>query len=189
MRLALIAIAAVALSGCVITINESARPGPSAAAPAETYSGPLMKRTALVVADMDRAVSLYRDVLGFQLNGVTQSAPTSYSYPVFNVPRDKPIRFATFNSGPNQMRSLALLESPGIKHDANGARESGLVINANGRLRAIMAEVARRGLTIIPERALTNPEGVTGVEIAFLDHDGHLVVLYEFPGPPTGGEP
>lgn len=185
MRLAFIAAAAALLAGCIsITARTTVQAEPPA-----PYSGPLMKRSALVVADMDRAVGLYRDVLGFQLNGVTQSAPTSYSYPVFNVPTDKPIRFATFNSGPSQIRSLALLESPGVRHDASGPRESALVINANGRLRAIMAEVAKRGLPIIPERPLPGPDGVAGVEIAFTDYDGHLIVLYEFPGPPSAGEP
>jgi hypothetical protein len=35
------------------------------------YTGVLVKRTAIVVASFDKSLKLYRDVLGFQLNGIS----------------------------------------------------------------------------------------------------------------------
>lgn len=180
------AVIALGLASCQTLPPQAQVAAPS---PASAYSGPLMKRTALVVSDMERALSLYAGVLGFQSNGVTQSAPTSYSYEVFNLPRDKPLRFVTLNAGPAQVRALALAEIPGIRHDQNGARESGMVINANGRLDAILDGVRSLGLSIIPERTLNSVDGRVGREVAFTDWDGHLIVLYDFPGQPGQGDP
>lgn len=178
-------IGALALSGCAISITDTR--SPTAAAPttaAAPYSGVLVKRTALVVSSIDRSLTIYRDILGFELNGITNSKPTSYSYDVFLVPRDKPIRFATFNSGPDQTRSLAMIESAGVRHrNDDGVRPVALVVNANGRLEAIMAKITALGLKTVAPRPLASDTQGQGVETAFVDYDGHLVVLYEFPNP------
>jgi hypothetical protein len=83
---------------------------------------------------------------------------------------------------------LAFAEIPGIAHEQSGARESGMVINANGRLGAILDGVRAFGLPIVPERRLESDDGRVGREVAFTDWDGHLIVLYEFPGGPEQGD-
>jgi catechol 2,3-dioxygenase-like lactoylglutathione lyase family enzyme len=177
---------ALIASGCAISADPTQRQ-PIAAPPpiaAPAYDGALMKRTALVVSSIDRSLTIYRDILGFQLNAITQSSPTSYSYEVFKVPRDKPIRFATFNSGPDQSRSLAMIESAGVIHHNNDSvRPVALVINANGRLDEIMSKVKALGLTTVAPRPLKSDTQGDGIETAFVDYDGHLVVLYQFPNP------
>ncbi len=183
MKSLLIGAAGLALCGCV-AIEVGTAPGfaMSAVSSGIAYEGPLVKRTALVVSDMERALTVYRDLLGFQLNSLTQSGPTSYSYEVFALPRDTPIRFATLNSGPDQQRSLALVESARIvPHAAQAPRPTALVINANGRFDAILAGARAMGLAVIEPRALISQTQGAGIEGAFLDHDGHLIVLYEFP--------
>ena len=188
MRALFIGAAAFALSGCII-IDADTTTAPAAgfnAAEAD-YEGPLVKRTALVVSDMDRALTVYRDLLGFQLNSLTQSGPNSYSYEVFALPRDVPIRFATLNSGPDQQRSLALVESAGISPYAAAApRPAALVVNANGRFDAILAGAEAMGLTVIAPRPLISQTQGEGIEGAFLDPDGHLIVIYQFPEPDAG---
>jgi catechol 2,3-dioxygenase-like lactoylglutathione lyase family enzyme len=184
MRLLAAMLAAGLMAGCISVDVDS----DTVRAAEPVYEGPLQKRTALVVADMNRAMAFYRDVLGFQGGTVTQSGPNSYSYEVFNLPRDKPIRFATMDAGPNQTRALALIESPGVRHDPNGARESAMVVNANGKMDAMLEGARRLGLTIIPERPLNSVDGRVGREVAIIDADGHLVVLYQFPGGPDSGD-
>jgi catechol 2,3-dioxygenase-like lactoylglutathione lyase family enzyme len=182
MRALIIGAAAFALSGCIIIDADTTTvPAASIEGP-EDYEGPLVKRTALVVSTMDRALTVYRDLLGFQLNSLTQSGPNSYSYEVFALPRDVPIRFATLNSGPDQQRSLALIESIGIDPYATEApRPAALVVNANGRFDAILAGARAMGLTVIEPRPLISQTQGEGVEGAFLDHDGHLIVIFQFP--------
>jgi catechol 2,3-dioxygenase-like lactoylglutathione lyase family enzyme len=171
-----------ALAGCLIIDADTTLPPMPQVVAAAAYDGPLVKRTALVVSNIDRSLTVYRDLLGFQLNSLTQSGPNSYSYEVFALPRDVPIRFATLNSGPDQQRSLALIESAGIDpYPADQPRPAALVINANGRFDDILAGARAMGLTVIEPRPLISQTQGEGIEGAFLDHDGHLIVIYQFP--------
>lgn len=145
------------------------------------YKGVLVKRTALVVASFDNSLKLYRDVLGFQLNGISIDKPGSYGYEVFDVPANVQTRFATLNSGPSQVRSLALVEVPGVQFDPQGPEPAVLVLNANGRLDDILAGIKALGLKVLPERPLPSPTQGTGREVGFLDFDNHTLVLYQFP--------
>ncbi len=150
------------------------------------YDGGYFKRQAIVVSDMERALSLYRDVLGFQLHSLSQSSATSYSYEVFNIPREASIRFATLDAGAVQIRTLALIEVTGVEVEPQtGIRRAAAVINANGRYEAIYAAVQAMGLETMDPRALGDPNSPRGqgVELGFVDWDGNLVVIYEFPGP------
>ena len=146
------------------------------------YTGVLVKRTAIVVASFDNSLKLYRDVLGFQLNGISVDKPESYGYDVFEIPKNIQTRFATFNSGESQIRSLALVEVPNIVFE-KGTRQAVLVLNANGRLDEILAGIKALGLPILPEKSLPSPTQGVGREVAFKDFDGHTIVLYQFPNP------
>lgn len=151
--------------------------------PADTpYTGVLTKRTAIVVASFDKSLKLYRDVLGFQLNGISVDKAGSYGYEVFEIPASVQTRFATFNSGPSQVRSLALVEYPGVTFP-KGPRPAVLVLNANGRLDEILAGIKALGLPILPEHPLPSPTQGVGQEVGFTDFDGHRLVLYQFPNP------
>lgn len=152
---------------------------------AAAYDGSYFKRQAIVVSDMERALSLYRDVLGFELHSLTQSSADSYSYEVFNIPREATIRFATLDAGAVQIRTLALLEVTGITLEpAAGIRRAAAVINANGRYEAIYAAITEMGLERMEPRPLGDPNSPRGqgVELGFVDWDGNLIVIYEFPG-------
>ncbi|MFM7855860.1 MAG: hypothetical protein ACKO96_29055, partial [Flammeovirgaceae bacterium] len=114
-------------------------------------------------------------------NGISVDKPESYGYDVFEVPKNIQTRFATFNSGDTQVRSLALVEVPGVRFDPKGPRPSVLVLNANGRLDEILSGIKALGLPILPERALPSPTQGVGREVGFKDFDGHTIVLYQFP--------
>ncbi|GGE86493.1 VOC family protein [Niveispirillum cyanobacteriorum] len=147
------------------------------------YQGPSFKRATLLVADIDRSLAIYRDILGFQGGEVNNSLPTSYSYEVFNLDPKATLRTSMLSAGPNQVRTLALFEIKGQPITTpQSPRPVAMVINAVN-LPAVMEKIKAKGLTTIAPRPLKTPEGRTGTETAFIDPDGHLVVLYELTGP------
>ena len=75
------------------------------------YDGAHFKRVTLVVSDLERSLKIYRDILGFQLDGIMDSSEASYSYPVFKIDPEATLRFATLSAGPEQVRTMALTES------------------------------------------------------------------------------
>ncbi len=156
------------------------------------YDGSFYKRQAIVVSDMDQALSLYRDVLGFELHSLTTSGPDSYSYEVFNIPREATMRFATLDAGDTQIRTLALLEVNGVElPEKTGIRPTAAVIDANGRYEEIYAAIEDMGLETMTPRQLGDPsdERGVGIELGFLDFDDNLVVIYDFPGPQVAPSP
>ena len=158
----------------------------------DQYDGSFYKRQAIVVSDMERALTLYRDVLGFELHALTQSSADSYSYDVFNIPREATVRFATLDAGETQIRTLALVEVTGVALEPqSGVRRAAAVVNVNGRYEDVLAAVDEMGLDRAEPRALGDPESERGqgVELGFTDWDGNLVVIYQFPGPQDAPSP
>lgn len=152
----------------------------------EAYTGSFVKRQAIIVSDMERALTLYRDILGFSVHSMTQSSSTSYSYEVFNIPREASIRFATLDAGETQIRTLALIEVTGVELEPQtGIRRAAAVINVNGRYEDVLAAIDEIGLDRVEPRPLGDPNSDRGqgIELGFTDWDGNLIVIYQFPGP------
>ena len=177
----LLAYALIALPCAAMAQVMPAPAGPAidAAAP---YDGAYYKRQLYVVTNMERALTLWRDVMGLTPGDITTSGPNSYSREVFNIPARANMRFVTLSPGPTQVRTLALLEVKGVRLPTKtGIRTTGAVINANGRLEAIIASARTLGLTIFGPRVLTSQGQGEGIEQGFLDWDGNVIVLYQFP--------
>lgn len=158
---------------------------PAAEAP---YAGSYYKRQLYVVSDMERALTLWRDVIGFQPGEITTSGPNSYSREVFNVGQEVTMRFCTLSAGPTQVRTLALLEVKGTTlPPKTGIRTTAAVVDARGRLDEIITKARGMGLTVFTRRDLPSQTQGMGVEQGFLDWDGNVIVLYQFPiaAPPS----
>ncbi|MBL8630946.1 MAG: VOC family protein [Rhodospirillaceae bacterium] len=140
---------------------------------------PMLKRINLCVADMERSLAIYRDVLGFTVSELKASLPTSYSYPVFQFPKEAKLRFATLDT-PTQQRTLALTEVTGVTLPRPPLPHmSAVVINCDD-MDAVVSKVTALGLHVVPEQPLPGPDGKPkGREVAFVDPDGHLIVLYK----------
>lgn len=149
---------------------------------AADYDGAYYKRQLYVVTDMERTLTLWRDILGLQPGEITTSGPNSYSREVFNIPVRANMRFCTLSAGPNQVRTVALLEVRGVHlPHRTGIRTTGAVINANGRLDTIIAAARANGLPVFSQRVLESASQGNGIEQGFLDWDGNVIVLYQFP--------
>jgi catechol 2,3-dioxygenase-like lactoylglutathione lyase family enzyme len=159
--------------------------GIAQSAPEPPYIGSYYKRQAIAVSDMARALTLYRDILGFQLKGgVNTAAADSYTPLVMNVPPNARVRTAALDAGTVQIRTVLLVEITGVPlPSAEGIRTAAAVINANGRFEEIVQAVKAAGLPTLPTHREGDPSRPAdmGIEMAFSDWDGNRILIYEFP--------
>ena len=182
MRNLLLTIMLFAQTGCAIVQTATPTPAPTPSAAAAAWNGPSFKRMTIMVSNLDRTVKLWRDILGFEAVINAPSGPDSYSYPVFNIAPGTAIRYAMVSAGPDQQRTFAFAELRGQPVLVpQSPRVAAAVVNANGRLAEIIAKVSAEGLKVVPAVVLRSATQGVGVEQAFVDWDGHLIVLYEFP--------
>lgn len=78
-----------------------------------------------MVADLDKALTFYRDVLGFDVTYILPPNPDSYSYPVFAIPLEAVMRFCVLSTEA-QARVMALTEVkntplPAVPHPRRSA--------------------------------------------------------------------
>ena len=152
--------------------------GPVAAGD-EPYDGAHFKRVTLVVADMERSLGIYRDILGFQAGAEMESSAESYSYPVFKIDADATIRFATLSAGPEQVRTMALTEITGMDLPKPGRPYMTATVIRVDDLDGTFAKLEKLGLETVPGTVAERPGEFKFKERAFVDFDGHLVVLYQ----------
>lgn len=171
-RLALAMVSALFLLACRATERRPAAPPDDNAL--------LFKRTTLVVADIERSLGIYRDILGFTLNApVSESSAESYSYPVFRIPKEAKIRFVTLDTK-TQERTLALTEVTGVPLPKPGQPLMSALVIRIPDIAATMQKIKALGLeTTEPKTARSADGKFAFVEQAFVDYDGHLVVLYQ----------
>ena len=140
------------------------------------------QRANLVVADMDRSLGLYRDVLGLTVDYIKDSEPTSYSYPVFEFPREAKLRFCTLSTQ-DQVRTLALTEVTGISvPEPRLPRGSATVFQVDDVAAVAEQLGALPGVHLYEVETLHTQDGRVGKELGFVDPDGHLVVIYSISG-------
>lgn len=140
------------------------------------------QRANFVVASIDKALHFYRDVLGMRLDFVKDSLPDSYSYPVFEIPRDRPLRFAVLSTA-SQQRVLALTEVPRPLAPVPPPRRAAIVVETPD-VDAVVAGSRNLGLQVYAEERLLTHDGRIGREVGIVDQDDNLVVIYYIP--PTG---
>ncbi len=135
------------------------------------------KRNTLAVADYKKSLTIYRDILGFSVNYIKQSDSDSYSYPVFNIPSEATTTFVALDS-PTQERTFALTEIKGAQLPKQlGIRTSVSVIKVED-LHYTISQIQALGLETL-DMIEDSTDGVTYIEQAFIDYDGHLILLFE----------
>ncbi len=138
------------------------------------------QRGNFVVSSLDRALTFYRDVLGFRLDFIKDSPEDSYSYDVFEIDRSKPLRFAVLSTE-DQVRVMALTEIQGAKlADCPNPRRSAIVIEV-GDVDKVVNGAAEIGCHVYREEELHTHDGRVGREVGIVDWDGNLTVIYFIP--------
>lgn len=138
------------------------------------------QRGNFVVSDLDRALTFYEGVLGFEVTFRKGHNPDSYSIPVFEIPEGAELGFAIL-SLPNQPRVMALSEiknvpMPPVPHPRRGA----IVLDVADPDK-VMAGSRALGLHVYEEGRLETHDGRIGREIGIVDFDDNLVVIYLIP--------
>ncbi|MEP3890237.1 MAG: VOC family protein [Hellea sp.] len=134
------------------------------------------QRSNFVVADIDRAMTFYGDVLGFDLVFVKESADDSYSFDVFEIDKSNKMRFAVLGT-PQQKNVMALTEVPSVKPITNMPRRSAIILEIV-EIDRVVEQSKALGLKVYPEDKLITKDGREGREIGIVDFDGNLVVIY-----------
>lgn len=135
------------------------------------------QRANFVVADLDLALTLYRDVLGFEVAFRQGHNPDSYSIPLFEIPAGAQLGFAIL-SLPGQPRVMALTEVSGVDLPApSHPRRSAIVLDVPDPDR-VAAQARALGLKLYPEEVLRTHDGRTGREFGLVDFDDNLIVVY-----------
>ena len=135
------------------------------------------QRGNFVVADLERALTFYRDVLGFEVAYQKGHNPDSYSIPVFNIPDGAELGFCTLSTR-DQVRVMALTEIKGVPLPPVPApRRSAIVLDVADPGK-IMQGARALGLSVYPEERLETNDGRIGREIGIVDFDDNLVVIY-----------
>ena len=136
-----------------------------------------LQRANNVVSNLDRALTLYRDILGLSVEFMHESEADSYSYPVFEIDRSAKLRFCVLSTA-TQLRVLALTEVTGIDlPEVPMPRRSAIVLHVPD-IDRVLAECSKAGFHTYPEEHLVTNDGRTGREIGIVDDDGNLVVIY-----------
>ncbi|WP_100092930.1 VOC family protein [Sphingorhabdus sp. YGSMI21] len=138
------------------------------------------QRANFVVEDVDKALTFYRDVLGFEVTFRKGHNPQSYSIPVFEIPDGAELDFAIL-SLPGQPRIMALSGIGKIRLEpVPYPRRSAIVLDVADPDK-VMAQSAALGLTVYAEGRLETHDGRIGREIGIVDFDDNLVVIYLIP--------
>lgn len=137
------------------------------------------QRANFCVEDIDRALTFYQGVLGFEVTYTKGHNPDSYSFPVFEIPPEAELGFAIL-SLPNQPRVMALSSIKNVPLPTGHPRKSAIVLDVADPDK-VMAESRALGLHVYEEGRLETHDGRIGREIGIVDFDDNLVVIYRIP--------
>ena len=138
-----------------------------------------LQRANFIVMDIERSLGFYRDVLGFEVAFVKDSPDDSYSYPVFEISKSLPLKFAVLNTE-SQVRVLALTEVPAELEAVPQPRRAAIVLEV-GNVDAVIEGARDAGCHVYDEEELHTHDGRVGREVGIVDYDDNLVVIYNIP--------
>jgi catechol 2,3-dioxygenase-like lactoylglutathione lyase family enzyme len=171
------------LAALILTGIVNAPTASLAADPAPVAAAPVVNRTNFLVADLDRSLQLYRDILGFKVNAMMPVRPESYMYDIFRVDRAAKLRLAFLAGGDGRFGSIGLTEVKGAARPAAaGAYPSVLILEIKGGIEALHGKVRAAGLEATHIYELTNP---VRQEFILTDADGNRVLLMQVRAEPA----
>ena len=138
-------------------------------------SNPRFQRATYLVADLERSLKFYRDILGFEVAFIKESGSDSYSYDVFEIPRDQKIRFAVLSTA-DQPRVMALTEIGDLR-EPRMPRRAAIVVETPD-IDGVVGKCADAGIQVHREEHLVTQDGREGREVGLVDPDGNLVLIY-----------
>ena len=137
-----------------------------------------LKRPCILVTDLDRALTLYQDILGFNLDYRSPADPDSYLYSVFKLPPNAKLAFAALSTE-YEPRSLALTEVKGIELPSITPPHRIATVIRVKSVASTIKQIGQLNLDIVVPNYFTAPPNLFFTEQAFADYDGNLIMLYD----------
>jgi len=157
--------------------QQATAPGP------ETSSMMRIKRTTVLVHDLERSIAFYTQVMGLELFDVEyeyNTDPDSYGYPLFNIPQGARKRMAIFNTSDEQ-RGFAIEEVLDFDWQVQQNPRTAVALFETDDIRGLEQRLKAGGYTVwkpTPGEAYDT----RFVEMGFLDPDGHLLAAFQYFG-------
>ena len=136
------------------------------------------QRANYLVSNKERALLLYRDILGMNLDFMKNSEEDSYSYEVFDIDDSIAMEFALL-SYENQPRVLALTILGDGNLEQNPLPRRGAIVIEVDNVDETVAKCKENGFHCYRDDHLSTHDGREGKEVGILDDDGNLVVIYK----------
>jgi catechol 2,3-dioxygenase-like lactoylglutathione lyase family enzyme len=166
----------LALLAALALPAQAATPAADGAQPPAPAS-PVVNRTNFLVADLDRALALYRDILGFKVNAMMPVRPDGYMYDIFGVDRAARMRLAFLAGADGKFGTIGLTEVKGVAvPPARTPHASVLIVEIKTGIEALREKVVAAGMQATQIYELTNP---ARREVILTDHDGNRVLLMQ----------
>ena len=135
------------------------------------------QRANYVVTDLERALKLYRDVLGFKVIFNKDAPEDSYSYDVFDIKKGTDMGFCVLGTD-DEPNCLALTElREGTLSPVPSPRRAAIILRLEHFDEAVTG-AQELGLKTYQEDRLETNDGRIGRELGIIDFDGNLVVIY-----------
>lgn len=133
-------------------------------------------RSNILVADMDRALRVYRDIIGFKVDFLLDALDVALE--MFALPEGTSARMAFLSEGSGAFGSLALTEAQGvdIPRAATPYTFCSIIEVREGLLQPMLDALRKEGCEVGTAYELKQPDRT---DVTFTDHDGHRVVLFE----------
>ncbi len=139
--------------------------------------GLLLKRSSLLISDLDQSLKVYRDILGFSASPIMDTESDSYSYEVFKIPKEAKMRLVNLDSD-SQQRVLSLKEVKGIALPKPSVPYRSAILIKVADLEEVMLKIEALSLET-SELKVVEGKRLKYKEQSFIDYDGHLVALYQ----------
>ena len=138
-------------------------------------------RPNILVADMERSLRIYRDIIGFKVNFLLDALDVAYE--MFGLPHGSKLRMAFISEGKGAFGSLALTAAEGVELPRRQAPFNTCIIIelVEGRLQGVLEQLRAEGCEIGTAYELEQP---TRTDVTVTDPDGHRLVLFEIHSKP-----
>jgi formylglycine-generating enzyme required for sulfatase activity/catechol 2,3-dioxygenase-like lactoylglutathione lyase family enzyme len=140
-----------------------------------------IKRLAIQVPDIDRAVVFYRDVIGFtiEMQGVIRAGDEPYLHRVFNSDPDTTVRRVLFSTG-TEKRGLFVVENKQMSFpDPGEVRVFAAVIEVSDLLE-VKKRAASAGFNTLDHQVSQTSDGKAFAEMIIDGPGGHAVLAFQY---------
>ena len=146
---------------------------------------PYVHRTNLVVADIDRSLKIYRDILGFEVAFKVPIRSAGIVHETFGLDDAVKARIAMLSMGPkdelgNVTRPIGLSEVPGYEPPERNIYDMAFIVEIDPEddMQELYERLSAEGLEMGEMMDLPIPKRT---EFPFTDYDGHRIIVMQLP--------